>query len=838
MLRSAKVALLPFVLVAVARELEAALGLVLHTGLRDPDLLRSALAVLAADPVGCAARVGAWTLAGLFVWGVLAKWRSASDGLSFRVAAVREASTFAPLWLLPATTLLSLFALAARATWPYGHTLAVALTQDLSLGRDALVVAALVARRVPALRIPAPRGGAVFFVSFLAYALLTPEWARHWDNHPGNEPKYLRLAVALGHRLSLDVEPVSASMEELEPLPLATAVASAAHGLLRESTAMLKALLQGPRGVGREAIRATRITRQTIGGKDGGVYHVLAPGPSLLLAPTLRIDRALNLRFKTPGRLAISVLLVNALGALLVLAVFQLARDATGRAGLAAAVAFAMALLPPFLFYFFQFYPEMPGALVLAVLFRLLFLNERFRVSQAWGAGLLLASLPWLHQKFLPVWLVLAATAVVAAWRRGSSGSSEPSEPNPRRLLLTALLLPQAASLYLTALYNFGIAGSVRPDALFLAWGPAGVTTARLGQGLVGLWLDARYGLLPLVPVYALGFAGLFLKTEGRARLLRAVPAAFVYFVTVAAADNWAGAVCNLGRYLMPILPLVIAFAAIALDRTVARRGVLAVVLVLFAVSGLFAWALWLDPHAANDSAVLFAKSRFVDAFAYVPGLFIRTWAAGAAGLFVRIALWALLVAGLVIWLRRVATACMGEASGEGPRDAARPGAEPLRAVVAMLCLVLVLAALLERWPSRREGPAFGLSVSLADGQAVFLEGPVRSRDDVFELDPGSTRFVVRSAGAPRSLAVLAGGTGLLERLGSAPVALRRQGVLLHLPLEPAAVVTGKDGARETLSTLVLRVTGAPTALRFRGRDAPASAASPETVEPPPSGER
>ena len=61
---------------------------------------------------------------------------------------------------------------------------------------------------------------------------------------------------------------------------------------------MLEALLQGPRAVGREAIRATRITRQTIGGKDGGVYHVLAPGPSLLLAPTLRIDRALNLRLR------------------------------------------------------------------------------------------------------------------------------------------------------------------------------------------------------------------------------------------------------------------------------------------------------------------------------------------------------------------------------------------------------------------------------------------------------------------------------------------------------------------------------------------------------------
>ncbi len=835
MLRPAAFALLPFVLVAVARKLEAALGLVLHTGLRDPELLSSALAVVAADPGGLAAAVGVWTVAGALAWGGLAWWRSASEGRAFREAAAVECRTFAPLWLLPATTLLSVLALAARAAWPYGHTLAVALPQDLSLGRDALVAAALVARRMPALRMPVPRGGAVFFVSFLVYALLTPEGARQWDNHPGNEPKYLRMAVALGHRLSLDVEPVSAPLEELQPLPLTAAASAAAGGLLRESRAMVGALWEGPRGVGREAIRARRITRQTIGGKDGGVYHVLAPGPSLLLAPSLRIDRALNLRFNTPGRLAVSVLLMNALGALLVMAVFQLARDATGRAGLAAVVAFATALLPPFLFYFFQFYPEMPGALVLAVLFRLLFLNERLRVAQAWGAGLLLATLPWLHQKFLPVWLVLAGTAAIAAWWRGSS---EPSGP---RRVLVALLLPQAVSLYLTALYNFGITGSVRPDALFLAWGPAGVTTARVGQGLLGLWLDARYGLLPLVPVYALGFAGLFLKTEGRARLLRAVPAALVYYLTVAAADNWAGAVCNLGRYLMPILPLVIAFAALALHRTVARRGVLAIVLVLFAFSFVFAWALWLDPHAANDGAVLFAKSRFADAFAYIPGLFIRTWAAGAPGLFVRIAAWVLLALGLVLWLRRV-SASRGEESPRPPageeKVGAAPGARPLRAIVMLLGLLLAMAALLERWPSRREGPALGPYVSLADGQTVFLEGPVRWKDDVLELGPGQTRFVVRSVAAPRSLAVLAGGTGLLERPGGGPIALRPAGILLFLPLEEAAVVTGKSGARETLSTLVLRVTGAPMALRFQEQVALGLDVAPETVEPAPSGER
>ena len=478
-----------------------------------------------------------------------------------------ESSSFAPLLLVPATTTLALLALVVRSSWPYGHTLAVALTQDLAPARDALAVATLLALRAPVPRLPPPRASGVLFVSFVAYALLTPDWARNWDNHPGNEPKYLRMAVALSHRLSLDVAPVSAAMEELQPEPFGVSLATAAGGLLRESGHMLAALVRGPAGVGREAIAATRITRQTIGGKDGGVFHVLAPGPSLLLAPTLRIDRALNLAYGTPGRLAVSVLLFNLLGALLVMATFQLVRDATGRAGLAAALAFAFALVPPFLFYFFQFYPEMPGALVLAVLFRVLFFRDSLSARAAFGAGLLLASLPWLHQKFLPVWGVLAATALLQAWRRRA----------PRSELL-ALALPQVVSLYLTALYNFGIAGSVRPDALFLAWGPAGVTTARLGQGLLGLWLDARYGLLPYAPAFALAGAGLVAQGEGPMRLRRALPAAVVYYLTVAAADNWAGAICNLGRYLMPILPLVVAFVGVTLARVSSRRGVWAVV--------------------------------------------------------------------------------------------------------------------------------------------------------------------------------------------------------------------------------------------------------------------
>jgi hypothetical protein len=55
----------------------------------------------------------------------------------------------------------------------------------------------------------------------------------------------------------------------------------------------------------------------------------------------------------------------------------------------------------------------MLGALFLAVALRAILLRQpRARAARS-PCGLLLAFLPWLHQKFLPVWALLALIAVV-----------------------------------------------------------------------------------------------------------------------------------------------------------------------------------------------------------------------------------------------------------------------------------------------------------------------------------------------------------------------------------------------------------------------------------------
>lgn len=785
-LRAFVPALVALTLHALAREADRGLGLVLRAELPPDGLLVEVGRAMGADGWDSAGRVGAWLAAGALLLLVLAAWRAGDGerlGAAIQAEAQGLAATFAPLLLRPALTLVALVSVALEPTYPYAFTLPVALTQDWGVAQDAAALAAILALRLPAPRFPAPRPGEVFLLAFVGYAALVPAWAWHWDSHPGNEPKTLRQAVALGHWLTFDAEAVSGPMETLETRPLHESLPAAVATLGRESWRMVAAVARGE--AGRDAIQPSRLSRQVVRGREGGVYSVLAPGPSLLLAPALRVDRALNRARGETGRVAVSVLLFCALGAWLVAALFQLLRDATGRPGLAAALAFGFALVPPFLFYFHQFYPELLGALVLALAFRALALRPERLVERPWRLGWLIATLPWLHQKFLPVWGVLVVTAACVAWGGRRPGAGEPArtagDPGTRRRAIAGLLVPSLVSAWLFSLYNFAITGSVRPDALFLAWGPGGVTSARMGQGLVGLLLDARFGLLPYVPVLLLAGAGLALG--GARRFGVVLPAALAYYLTVASADNWSGAVCNLGRYAMPVVPLAVALVGIAVARGSGRRGAVALALMLAAWTAMIALALRQDPHAANDSALLLAKSTYAEGQRYLPGLFIRAWADAAPGLAPRILAWLALIGGAAAWLRRVV------------RDGGETGDSPSRALAGLVALLLLVALALERVaPGTRARPSWRGALATDEGATLFLEGAALLRDDGAVIGPGGVSVVVRAPESRAAVALTLGGAGGFARpAGRPPLALRPRGANLDLPLSAYHEVRGRQ---------------------------------------------
>ncbi len=795
--RAGVLALGPVLLHALAREADRGLGLVLRAEVEPAGLVREVARAAAADGGAAAVRVALWLVAGAALWLGLAERRRRRDGIPRRDALLREAAAFSPLLLRPAITLLALVSLSVRASYPYGFTLPVALTQDWAIGQDAATLAAIVAMRLPALRLPAPRSGEVFLLTSSSTPCSCPTGRGAGRATPATSRSTCARRWPSATASRFDAEGVSTGMEDLPVRPLVETVPAAAGAVGRESWAMAVALARGE--AGRGAIRATRITRQTVRGKDGGVYYVLAPGPSLMLAPALRLDRAMNRARGAPGRVAVAVLLWCALAAALVTALFRLVRDATGRAGLAAAVAFGFARRRPSSStsssstrrWWGRWCSPWPSA-------RSRSAPGRSR-RHPWSFGTVLASLPWLHQKFLPVWLVLVATALWIAWQERTAAAG--------RRWAVGLLVPTALSLYLTALYNFAITGSVRPDALFLAWGPAGVTSARVGQGFLGLLLDARYGILPYVPVLALAAAGLVLG--GARRVRRRDPGGRRLLP-----DRGLGR--QLGRRRVQPRPLLHARGAPGRGsrRDRDRRG---------GARGRAGEARGGRPRprpGGVDRALrprALARPSRGERLRPPAGeehvrrrqpvrprpLHPTLGGRGARPLGPH--------RGVGRGPRRGGGAgCSGSRAGLRHSEA-RSGRSPFATLAAVAGFCLAAGLVLERWPGTRSAPSFAgrLAVAGASPAAVFFDGAAWVREGEAIVGPGRVELLLRSTEQPPGLVVTVGGQGgVLRAPGLPPLALRPTGALVSLPLVPYHVVRGRDGRSVAFSRTSLSVEG------------------------------
>ena len=123
---------------AVAREVDAAVGLLLHTSLDLERFVPEALRLV--DASALAVTVAAWCAAGAAIWLVLAGLDSSGPD-----ARPRSSPLFLPLLLRPAITVLALVSLAVDPVYPYGFTLPIALSQDWGIAQDIAAAAAMVA---------------------------------------------------------------------------------------------------------------------------------------------------------------------------------------------------------------------------------------------------------------------------------------------------------------------------------------------------------------------------------------------------------------------------------------------------------------------------------------------------------------------------------------------------------------------------------------------------------------------------------------------------------------------------------------------------------------------
>jgi hypothetical protein len=349
------------------------------------------------------------------------------------------------------------------------------------------------------------------------------------------------------------------------------------------------------------------------------------------------------------------------------------------------------------------------------------------------------------------------------------------------RAALAWLLATQTATLALYALYNFAITGSARPDALFLAWGPSGVKASSTAFGIPGLLFDGRYGLIPYVPLYLAAGAGLVASSDAGRKLRLFLPAVLVYFLTVASADNWSGAGCNLGRYLMPATPFLVALVAVGALGVARLSGALGLLLTLSAFSAVVAVLLGLDPHAANDCARLLARSVFADGTVYLPTLPLRVASEAAPGLWLRVSVWVGLALAAAWALR--------------PRGA---GGSPLRMLAGLVALVLLATFGLERYPTSRPSPRFGDALEVRPGLTVFAREGARVESGRLVAEAGDVALLVRQQ-EPGALVLVAAGEGLLHLDNRRTFALRPAGIKVPLELQRARELTGRGGGRELL---------------------------------------
>jgi hypothetical protein len=281
--------------------------------------------------------------------------------------------------------------------------------------------------------------------------------------------------------------------------------------------------------------------------------------------------------------------------------------------------------------------------------------------------GAATARQPALAQKFLPVWPCWPHRGV-AEWRRGSGHAS-----TRRRVLLALLPAPGASSISPPSTTS---ASRQRAPRCALSGWVLRASTARLGQGLLGLWsmplrlcrsrrcMPRLHGPLP--------------EDRGRAGY-RALPAAFVYYLTVAAADS-----CGCSLQPGPLPDAHPALAVALRDRprpTGSRRGV-----------SRWSWPSsrcpasspepWLDPTRPTTPRC--SSKALRRCVRYLPALHPDV-GRGSPGLYVRIAAWVLLLLGLVFWLRREARPRPHGRRGMRRRSDQRSGPEatgrPLRAI-------------------------------------------------------------------------------------------------------------------------------------------------------------
>ncbi|MBI3974513.1 MAG: hypothetical protein HY332_24815 [Chloroflexi bacterium] len=276
-------------------------------------------------------------------------------------------------------------------------------------------------------------------------------------------------------------------------------------------------------------------------GRGGRLYSKHGLGLPVLLLPVFG-----------PGGHGPARVFMMALTALLAVQTYLLALQATGKRVASLVAWAAVAFSAPLLLYADQFYPEVPGALLLVAGLRAV-LAVRPTAGNAAVLGAAIGLLPWFHLRYVPLAAILALTALVRYW------------PLARRwaLLRWSALPPALVGLALLVVDWRLFGGIPRVDEY------GTVSLFNVLVGLPGLLLDRQFGLLVYAPVFVVALFGLPLVPRARFTALGwLVPSVCgVYFLFIGSFSYWYGAFSPPARMLVPVVPVLVVPLALALDR-------------------------------------------------------------------------------------------------------------------------------------------------------------------------------------------------------------------------------------------------------------------------------
>ncbi len=269
------------------------------------------------------------------------------------------------------------------------------------------------------------------------------------------------------------------------------------------------------------------------------------------------------------GRLA-TIIFLNLVAALVAANMILLARRYGHGWPAATLLALPLVFANPLMSYAYLIFPEIFAALALVYTFR----RAREPENNGWqwfGVGCAIATLPWLHARFIPAVLGLVAI-LVGGWLRERSW----------RRRLAGLAPPALAAIALLA-YWVAIYGKPFPSTEDHAGFNTPIEIVNAG---FGLFLDEQWGLLIHAPIYLLTAVGLgVLWRINRADAGGLLAVVLPYLALVAFYRVWWGEWGPAARYLAPIAPLAI--APIACWAKGARGAIVAGAVGLLGVPGL-----------------------------------------------------------------------------------------------------------------------------------------------------------------------------------------------------------------------------------------------------------